>query len=423
MNAPAPGTELVGGYRLGPPVAQGAMGSIYEAVDPDGRRVAAKRLLDERHAARFEIEGRLLSRLHHPRVVEVLGMVEDASGRYLMMEWVEGDDLAHVLRRDGKPGLPEDQVIKITLEAAEALRYVHEQQTIHRDVKPQNLMLSPDRGIVLVDFGIARDLAADSATEGIGTPGYMAPEAFTGGPLSPRTDVYGLAMTAWTLLTSVPARYASVQPPEGTSQALLGTIDAALAVDPERRLPSMQAWADGLGGRLPTERGRDIGVSAAVGEATAKVLSAVVKTAAGVFDAAATSIALRRPDGGLDYQAAWGAGADEVVGMRLLPGQGIAGRVLATGVGEVIQDCRNDPDFAAATARRTGYVPYTMIVAPLIPDDVAVGVLTVLDKRDGGAYDVADLARSAMFADLALAAMDAEPGARAALTTAVGRGL
>ena len=399
------------------------MGSIYEAVDPDGRRVAAKRLLDERHAARFEIEGRLLSRLHHPRVVEVLGMVEDASGRYLMMEWVEGDDLAHVLRRDGKPGLPEDQVIKITLEAAEALRYVHEQQTIHRDVKPQNLMLSPDRGIVLVDFGIARDLAADSATEGIGTPGYMAPEAFTGGPLSPRTDVYGLAMTAWTLLTSVPARYASVQPPEGTSQALLGTIDAALAVDPERRLPSMQAWADGLGGRLPTERGRDIGVSAAVGEATAKVLSAVVKTAAGVFDAAATSIALRRPDGGLDYQAAWGAGADEVVGMRLLPGQGIAGRVLATGVGEVIQDCRNDPDFAAATARRTGYVPYTMIVAPLIPDDVAVGVLTVLDKRDGGAYDVADLARSAMFADLALAAMDAEPGARAALTTAVGRGL
>jgi hypothetical protein len=421
VNAPAPGTELAGGYRLGPPVAQGAMGSIYEATDPDGRRVAAKRLLDERHAARFEIEGRLLSRLHHPRVVEVLGMVDDASGRYLMMEWVEGEDLAHVLRRDGNPGLPEADVMRHTLQAAEALRYVHEQQTIHRDVKPQNLMLSPERGVVLVDFGIARDLAAESATEGIGTPGYMAPEAFTGGPLSPRTDVYGLAMTAWTLLTSVPARYASVRPPEDTSAALLATIDAALVVDPERRLPSMQAFAEGLGGLLPTERGRDIGVSAAVGEATARVLQAVVKTAAGVFDAAATSIALRRSDGGLDYQAAWGAGADEVVGMHLRPGQGIAGRVLATGVGEVIQDCRNDPDFAAATARRTGYVPYTMIVVPLVPDDIAVGVLTVLDKRDGSAYDVADLARAALFADLALAAMDAEPGARAALTTAVAR--
>ena len=153
------------------------------------------------------------------------------------------------------------------------------------------------------------------------------------------------------------------------------------------------------------------------------MLAAVVKTAAGVFDAAATSIALRRTDGGLEYQAAWGAGADEVVGMRMRPGQGIAGRVLATGVGEVIQDCRNDPDFAAATARRTGYVPYTMIVVPLIPDDIAVGVLTVLDKRDGSSYDVGDLAKAAMFADLALAAIDAEPGARAALTTAIGRGV
>ena len=208
-------------------------------------------------------------------MVEVLGTVDDATGRYLLMEWVDGEDLAHVLRRRGNPGLPEEDVTRYALEAAEALRYVHEQQTIHRDVKPQNLMLSPDRGVVLVDFGIARDLAAESATEGIGTPGYMAPEAFTGGPLSPRTDVYGLAMTAWTLLTSVPARYASVRPPTGTSATLLATLDAALAVDPERRLPSMQAFADGLGGRLPTERGRDIGVSAEVGEATARVLSAV----------------------------------------------------------------------------------------------------------------------------------------------------
>jgi len=397
------------------------MGSIYEAVDPDGRRVAAKRLLDERHAARFEIEGRLLSRFDHPRVVRTFGMVDDPSGRYLIMEWVEGEDLAKVLRRDGAPGLPQDQVVKHSLEAAEALRYVHEQQTIHRDVKPQNLMLSPERGIVLVDFGIAHDLAVESGTEGIGTPGYMAPEAFTGGPLSPRTDVYGLAMTAWTLLTSVPARYASVKVPEDASPALLSTIEAALAVDPERRLPSMQAFAEGLGGRLPTERGRDVGVSAALGEATARVLAAIVKTAAGVFDAAATSVALRRSDGGLDYQAAWGAGADEVVGMRLKAGTGIAGRVLATGMGEVIQDCRTDPDFAAATARRTGYVPYTMVVVPLMRDDRAVGVLTVLDRRDGTSYDIGDLARAALFADLAVTAMDAEPGARAALATTIAR--
>ena len=92
------------------------MGSVYRATAPDGRPVAAKRLLDEKHAARFEIEGRLLARLDHPRVVKVLGTVFDPSGRYLMMEWVDGEDLAHVLRREGTPGLTEDQVIKHTLE-------------------------------------------------------------------------------------------------------------------------------------------------------------------------------------------------------------------------------------------------------------------------------------------------------------------
>ena len=359
------------------------MGSIYEATAADGRRVAAKRLLDERHAARFEIEGRLLSRLNHPRVVEVLGTVDDATGRYLLMEWVDGEDLAHVLRRRGNPGLPEEDVTRYALEAAEALRYVHEQQTIHRDVKPQNLMLSPDRGVVLVDFGIARDLAAESATEGIGTPGYMAPEAFTGGPLSPRTDVYGLAMTAWTLLTSVPARYASVQPPTGTSATLLATLDAALAVDPERRLPSMQAFADGLGGRLPTERGpRHRRLRRGRRGDRARAVGGGQDGGGRVrrgrhLDRSAAERRRAGLPGRLGRRRRRGRG------MRLRPGQGIAGRVLATGVGEVIQDCRNDPDFAAAVARGTGYVPYTMIVVPLVPDDVAVGVLTVLDKRDG----------------------------------------
>ena len=213
------------------------MGSIYEATDPGrpprGGQAAARRaprraLRDRGPAAQPAPPPARGRGARHGRGPE-RPLPDDGVGRR------RGPRARAAPRR--QPGAAAGAGRhRYALEAAEALRYVHEQQTIHRDVKPQNLMLSPERGVVVVDFGIARDLAAESATEGIGTPGYMAPEAFTGGPLSPRTDVYGLAMTTWTLLTSVPARYASVQPPAGTSPTLLSTIDAALAVDPERRL-------------------------------------------------------------------------------------------------------------------------------------------------------------------------------------------
>ncbi|HEY6892498.1 MAG TPA: serine/threonine-protein kinase, partial [Solirubrobacter sp.] len=197
------GTLLAGGYVLGPEAARGAMASVHRARDVSGRPVAAKRLLDERHAERQTIEARVLRSLDHPRVVKVLDLVEDPAGRYLIMEWVDGATLAQVLARDGTPGLPPDRVLDWTLQAAEGLAYVHEQQTVHRDVKPQNLMLSPERGVVVVDFGIARSFTQEGTVE-IGTPGFMAPETYGGGPVTARTDVYGLASSAWTLIAGQP---------------------------------------------------------------------------------------------------------------------------------------------------------------------------------------------------------------------------
>src|SRR3954451_20435254 len=97
------------------------MGSVYRAQDADSRPVAAKRLLDDRHAKRQEIEARVLRGLDHPRVVQVLDLVQDASGRYLIMEWVEGETLAEVLRREGDPGLPPDRVLAWVLQAADGL--------------------------------------------------------------------------------------------------------------------------------------------------------------------------------------------------------------------------------------------------------------------------------------------------------------
>ena len=136
-------------------------------------------------------------------------------------------------------------------------------------------------------------------------------------------------------------------------------------------------------------------------------MEAIVRTAAGMFEAAACSIALTNPSNGeLVYEAAWGAGASEVVGMRLPPGVGIAGAVVASGDGVFVPECRKDSRFARQVAAGTGYVPYTMVVAPLVREGKTIGCLSVLDRRDGGPYLREDLGKVALFADLAVVALD-----------------
>jgi len=126
--------------------------------------------------------------------------------------------------------------------------------------------------------------------------------------------------------------------------------------------------------------------------------------------AAAASIALiDRTTQELVFQAAWGAGAREIVGVRLPPGIGIAGAVIAAGDGQAVPECRSDPRFAAQIAAGTGYVPHTMVVVPLKRGGQTVGVLSVLDRRDGGAYGPNDVSRASLFAELAIAALDIDP--------------
>jgi eukaryotic-like serine/threonine-protein kinase len=136
-------------------------------------------------------------------------------------------------------------------------------------------------------------------------------------------------------------------------------------------------------------------------------MEAIVRTAAGMFEAAACSIALTdQASGELVYEAAWGAGAAEVVGLRLPPGAGLAGTVVASGEGVAVPECRKDPRFASQVAAKTGYVPYTMLVTPLVREGRTIGTLSLLDRRDGGPYRHEDLARAALFADLAVVALD-----------------
>jgi serine/threonine-protein kinase len=407
------------GYRIESPLSAGAMGAVYKATrSDDGTPVAIKRLLDTRHLARFEIEARLLSTLKHPRVVEVMDYFTHETGVYLVMEMVQGSELGAMLKQQGNPGLPVDDAIEYTRQACEALQYVHEQQIVHRDVKPANL-INAEEGVVLVDFGVARLLGeeeeVDQGTVGIGTPRFMAPEVFAGGTVSPRSDVFSLAATLWTLLTGKPPVYGDPTPlrqvVDGASDELELCLRSGLELLPERRMASAAAFAKSLGVPLAAAQGVSLAVSAVERPDIApNLLEAIVKTAAGVFEAAACSIALVDPvTDELVYQAAWGAGAKEIVGVRLPPGKGLAGSVVQSGEGLAVPDCRTDSRFQAQIAAGTGYVPYTMLVVPLKQAGRTLGTMSILDRRDGQPYTSDNIDRADLFADLTVTALGIDP--------------
>jgi hypothetical protein len=424
VQAPAPrtasqvlGRTLWGRYEVEEPISSGATGAVYRALDLRmGEHVALKQSNHPNHDHRFEIEAGLLASLQHPRVVRIVDHFADETGQFLVMDLVRGMDLGEVLKRHGTPGLPVEHAIEYVRQACEALQYVHGQQIIHRDVKPQNMILGED-GIVLVDFGIARVLEESElvGTVGVGTPRYMAPEVFAGGAVSARTDVFGIAATLWTLLAGRAPVYADAaklsELSPGVSPELERTICAGLEMIPERRVASIAAFAKALGAPLQAEAGISLAVSIEDGDAPRSLLEAVAHTAAGIFGAAAASLCLvDETTGELVYQSAWGAGAREIVGVRLPPRQGIAGGVVDGGVGEAIPNCTVDPRFAAGIATGTGYVPYTMLVVPLLRGERPIGALSILDRRDGGSYLQDDVAPATLFADLAVKALDVAPG-------------
>jgi len=407
-------------YRLEQPLSTGGMGVVFRARDTaTGEPVAVKQVLDPRHATQFEIEARLLSALEHPRVVRVLDHVEADEGGYLVMALIDGPDLGRLLGDRGRPGLPVDEAIEYARQVCEALAYVHRQNIVHLDVKPQNMILGED-GIVLVDFGIAAEFERPSPSTSrvshgaaTGTPHFMAPEVFAGEAASPRSDVYGLAASLWTLLagrppvygraTALPEQVKDVRP--GLEEALV----AGLALLPGRRLASVEAFARALGAPL-VAAGAPLTHSLLNPLLPRDLLEAVVRTAAAVFEASAASIALVDPTTGeLVYQAAWGAGAREIVGVRLAPGAGIAGSVVTSGDGVAVPACRQDARFAADVAAGTGYVPNTMAVVPLCRDGEVLGVLSMLDRRGGGPYTAQDLPRAMLFAELAVISLGHAP--------------
>ncbi len=198
----------IGSYRVESLVGQGGMAAVYRCLDAGGEPVAVKWLHRPNAAVerRFSLEIRALSRLCHRGVVRYLDHGVEAGRPYLVMEYLEGEDLrlwSHRLRR--LPAVERHaRVRRLAAALAEALAYVHGEGLVHRDVKPSNVRVLDDDTPVLTDFGVARDLADEGITASgvvVGTLHYAAPEQLTGEAVDPRADQYGLGCTLYTVLT------------------------------------------------------------------------------------------------------------------------------------------------------------------------------------------------------------------------------
>jgi DNA-binding SARP family transcriptional activator/class 3 adenylate cyclase/ABC-type glycerol-3-phosphate transport system substrate-binding protein len=226
-----PALQLTGkplrGYRLLERVGEGAFGVVWRALDPElGREVGVKQIHpqlsdDPGFVRRFEQEAQTIARLEHPHVVPLYDYWRDGSGAYLVMRWMRGGSLEDVLV-GGKPD--PDHAARIVDQLAGALSSAHRAHTVHRDVKPANVLLDDDGNAYLSDFGIAQDLAdwRDSVpAEGLG---YSSPEQLRGEEVTPSSDIYALGMLAQDLLNG-----------RGRDPRVAGVIDRATADRPGDR--------------------------------------------------------------------------------------------------------------------------------------------------------------------------------------------
>jgi len=196
-------------YRIRKIVALGGMGAVYEADDQNLHRpCAVKEMLDtytepkerEQAVEWFKREASMLHDLNHPAIPRVRDSFQDAGRYYLVMDFVNGRNLAEVLEREGPQGLAEARVRNWALQLCDVLSYLHHQGVIFRDLKPANVMVGPDERVKLIDFGIARSLRAQNESTVIVTFGFAAPEQLQGHP-EQRSDIYSLGATLHRLLT------------------------------------------------------------------------------------------------------------------------------------------------------------------------------------------------------------------------------
>jgi serine/threonine protein kinase len=268
-----PNLNQLGRYRIETKIGSGAFADVYKAVDVMLKRTVALKVLkptllkDDEAFGRFVQEAQLASRLFHASIATVLDMGEADGYRYLAMRYVDGPALDRILARQG--AMPWAQALAVITQVGAALDYAHKDGLVHRDVKPQNILVGEKEGAVLTDFGLVRALVSSQGLTNtgvmLGTPHYMAPEIWEGEEAGPAADQYALACVLYELLTgqqlyagktppAVMSRH--FRPPElpnawpaGVRPDLNSLLSRALAADPARRFEGMSAFVTALAGQ------------------------------------------------------------------------------------------------------------------------------------------------------------------------------
>src|ERR687898_1718595 len=239
------GTLIGDRFRLEEKIGSGGMSSVYRAFDPTLERWVAIKLMhrdisaDPDQLERFRREARAVAQLNHPHVVTVIDAGEDDGARYIVFEYGGGETLKERIRRLGR--LPVSEAVAYAIEIGRALESAHANRLVHRDVKPQNVLIDADGRAKVTDFGIARSLEAQGLTATgrvLGTTDYVSPEQALGHEVTEQSDVYSLGVVLYEMLTGEPPFRAEsqvavamkhVRDPLPDVQRLRPEISAALA--------------------------------------------------------------------------------------------------------------------------------------------------------------------------------------------------
>lgn len=289
-RTPRPPDRLADRYEVQEPIGQGATAITYRGWDERLERIVAIKILrqeiaeDDSYLRRFRQEARSAASVAHGNVVDVYDFGQEEGVLYIVMQHVDGEDLKHLILREAP--LAPDRVWSIIRQVLDGLQAIHTAGIVHRDIKPQNVLIGQDGIARVTDFGIAHldeDIGLTTAGTTVGTAAYMAPEQAQGGRVSQATDLYAVGVMIYEMLTGYlpfngPTAMATMLehiqndavppsqrlPGRGITPAMDSVVLQALTKDPERRFNSARAMRQAVGHVLGSDGSRSTAQNATV---------------------------------------------------------------------------------------------------------------------------------------------------------------